>query len=396
MIGIVKKIVVPICKCIYAILCRIVPSHQKTVLFISFHGRGYLDNPMALHQYMLKSQQFKEYRFIWAIKNHKQKDIDIENAKIIEYFSISYFYYLARSKYWICNCKLPEYLSKKNNQIYLQTWHGTPLKRLAHDIIVPKGTTFYRSKVSKEKMHQSYDKDVARYTYMISPNKFTTEVFQSAFQINKERLIETGYPRNDCLSHVTHKQIETLKVKYHIPKDKKVILYAPTWRDNSYSAKGYTFTLSVDFSLWKEKLGDEYIVVFKPHYLIVNSFDTSQFSDFVYYMDATSEISELYLISDLLVTDYSSVFFDYAILKKPIYFYMYDLASYQKELRGFYIDIYKDLPGQVIMEEEKLLESIKSKQFDYQYLTSFNQRFNNKEDGNASKRVIDIVFKVGG
>ena len=396
MIRILKKIIVPICTGIYKIFCHCIPSHKKTVLFISFHGRGYLDNPMALHQYMAKQQEFKEYRFIWAIKNHKQKEMTIENAKVIEYFSISYFYYLARSKYWICNCKLPEYLTKKQKQVYLQTWHGTPLKRLAHDIVVPKGTTFYRSKISKEKMHRTYDVDVARYNYMISPSTFTTEVFQSAFQINRERLIETGYPRNDCLSNTSSKQIDKLKDKYHIPKDKKVILYAPTWRDNSYTTKGYTFTLEVDFKLWKTVLKDEYVVIFKPHYLIVNAFDSTKYRDFVYYMDASSDISELYLISDMLVTDYSSVFFDYAVLKRPIYFYMYDLDSYQKELRGFYIDIYKDLPGQVIKEESKLLEVIKNNEYDYECLTSFNQRFNNQEDGNAAKRVIDIVFKVGG
>lgn len=393
MVKTIKKIIVPIFKCVYRMFCYCIPIHNKTILFIAFHGRGYLDNPMALHQYLIKDPAFKDYRFVWAIKNKKQKNMDIENAKVIEYRSITYFYFLAKSKYWISNCKLPEYIIKKKQQVYLQTWHGTPLKRLAHDIIVPKGTTFYRSQISEEKMHQSYDKDVERYTYMISPSCFTTEVFQSAFQIERERLIETGYPRNDCLSTFTDKQVQDIKDKYHLPKDKKILLYAPTWRDNSFSAKGYTFSLSVDFSLWKEILGEEYIVLFKPHYLIVNSFDKEAYKDFVYFMDATSEISELYIISDVLVTDYSSVFFDYAILKRPMYFYMYDLASYQQELRGFYIDIYKDLPGRVIVDEKELLTDIKNNVYDYGCLETFNQRFNNQEDGNASKRVVDIVFK---
>lgn len=393
MIGIIKRIITPICKMFFSVFCHCIPCHSKTVLFIAFHGRGYLDNPRAIHQYMLQDPHFKEYRFIWAIKGAKQKETKIENTKIIEYRSLVYFFYLARSKYWISNCKLPEYLTKKKDQVYLQTWHGTPLKRLAHDILVPKGTTFYRSKVNEEKMHQSYDTDVARYNYMVSPSRFTTEVFQSAFQIDCERLIETGYPRNDCLSTVTSKQIIDIKEKYNIPKDKKVILYAPTWRDNSYNAKGYTFSLTVNFSLWKELLGDEYVVVFKPHYLIVNTFDKEKYLGFVYFMDAASEISELYVISDLLVTDYSSVFYDYAILKKPMYFYMYDLESYQKELRGFYIDIYHDLPGKVIVIEKELLLAIKNNTYNYQCLETFNQRFNNQEDGNASKRVIDIVFK---
>ena len=109
-------------------------------------------------------------------------------------------------------------------------------------------------------------------------------------------------------------------------------------------------------------------------------------------MDASSEISDLYLIADALVTDYSSVFFDYAILKRPIYFYMYDLESYREELRGFYIDIYKDLPGNIYEIEDEMLKDIRSGRFDYERLNAFNARFNEHEDGHASQRVIDIVF----
>lgn len=91
-------------------------------------------------------------------------------------------------------------------------------------------------------------------------------------------------------------------------------------------------------------LGDSYIVLFKPHYLIVNTFDMSQVKDFVYEIDAKADIAPLYPLADLLITDYSSVFFDYAILKRPIYFYMYDIESYANELRGFYFDLYETLP----------------------------------------------------
>lgn len=380
------------CSIFYRCIYRFIPIQSKTILCIAYHGRGYLDNPMALHQYMIHSGEFQEYRFVWVIRNHRKKKVQIEGAKVIGYLTPAYFFYLARSKYWFCNCKLPNYILKKQKQIYLQTWHGTPLKRLAHDIVVPEGTTFYRSGMSEQQMHETYDKDVAKYNYMISPSAFTTEVFQTAFQINRERLIETGYPRNDFLSNVTADQMEQIKNKYHLPKDKKIILYAPTWRDNSFEAKGYTFTLKVDFDVWQKILGDEYIVLFKPHYLIITKYDMKKYEGFVYPMEATSDISELYVIADVLVTDYSSVFFDYAILKRPIYFYMYDLEDYKEELRGFYIDIYHDLPGQVMIEERSVLEAIKKQEYDYSCLDRFNSRFNNKEDGNACKRVLDIVF----
>ena len=320
----IKKFLGKLIRFLYRLVYRFIPCQKETILFISFHGRGYSDNPMALHQYITTHSRYHNYRCIYAIKNYKQKNLKIDNAKIIEYFSIPYFFYLARSKYWISNCKLPKYVLKKPTQVYLQTWHGTPLKKLAHDIEVPDGTTFYRSGMSIEEMRSTYDNDVSKYNYMISPSSFTTEVFQSAFAINKDRLIETGYPRNDILSNYQDEDIDRIKAELKLPKDKKIILYAPTWRDNSFNLKGYTFKLEVDFKKWQNELGDEYIVLFKPHYLIINDFDLESVKDFVYFIDPKEDISRLYLIGDILITDYSSVFFDYAILKRPIYFYMYD------------------------------------------------------------------------
>ena len=180
----IKKILGKLIRLLYRLVYRFIPCDDHTILFISFHGRGYTDNPKALHQYITEHQEYASYRCIYAIKHHKEKNLTIPNAKIIEYFSIPYFFYLARSKYWISNCKLPKYVLKKDNQVYLQTWHGTPLKKLAHDIEVPEGTTFYRSGMSVEEMRATYDNDVSKYNYMISPSAFTTEVFQTSFRIN--------------------------------------------------------------------------------------------------------------------------------------------------------------------------------------------------------------------
>ena len=389
----IKNLLGKLIRLLYRLVYRLIPCQNDTVLFISFHGRGYSDNPMALHKYMSTHLKYQKYRCIFAIKNHKEKNIEIENAKIIEYFSIPYFYYLARSKYWIVNCKLPKYVLKKPNQIYLQTWHGTPLKKLAHDIEVPEGTTFYRSEMTVEQMCSTYDNDVSKYNYMISPSAFTTEVFQSAFKIDQARLIETGYPRNDILSNYKEHDLDVIKSKLKIPKDKKVILYAPTWRDNSYVASGYTFELKADFHKWKEILGEEYIVVFKPHYLIINTYEKdSSLQGFLYSIPAEADIRELYVISDMLITDYSSVFFDYAILKRPIYFYMYDIEEYANDLRGFYLDIHKDLPGDIYTNEDELLAAVKQDAYDETAYQAFYERFCSCEDGKAAKRVIDIVF----
>ena len=391
----IKKFLGRIIKTSYNLWYKFVTVDEKTILFISFHGRGYSCNPKYLHKYLLSNEKYKDYKFVWAVKKGKGKEIS--SAKVIRYNSVKYFYYLAKSKYWIVNCKLPRHILKKENQVYLQTWHGTPLKRLAHDIQIGSDAKFYRTGVSKKEMTDTYDIDVKRYNYLISPNKFSTEKFQSAFKIERNRIIETGYPRNDYLTNITDSEINNLKEKYKIPKDKKVILYAPTWRDNSFNVKGYTFKLEVNFNKWKEVLGEEYVVLFKPHYLITNKFNNDGLEEFLYTIKEDKDINELYVISDILVTDYSSVFFDYAILQRPILFYMYDLKEYDEEIRGFYLDINKDLPGSIFTKEDDLLKKILNiedyKKSTYKLLNDFNNTYNYLQDGHASERVIKILLE---
>ena len=390
----IKKIMVSFINTCYFMFYKLIKVDDKMVVFLSFHGRGYSDNPRAIYEYMRLDKRFKDYKFIWFISNANKKNIVIEGATIVEYMSIQYFYYLAKSKYWVFNCKMQEFIKKKDNQVYLQTWHGTPLKRLGHDISVDESTTFSRSGMTYEQMCHSYDVDVSRYTYMISPNRFCSEVFPSAFGVDKEKLIETGYPRNDFITNASKEDVMRIKERLNIPSNKKVILYAPTWRDNSYVAAGYTFELKADFHKWKELLSDEYVVVFKPHYLIINKYkDDASLKGFLYSVEASAEINELYVISDMLITDYSSVFFDYAVLNRPIYFYMYDFDDYRDQLRGFYLDVYRELPGKIYEEENCLLEAIVNKEFNYECLNVFNKRFSHAQTGDCAKKVVDILAK---
>lgn len=390
----IKKIISKVIKLGYKLLYKYIPIDDKYILFVSYHGKGYLCNPKYLHKYMISDEKYKHYTFIWAVK--KVNDVEISNAKIIKYNGIRYFYYLARSKYWIINCKMPKYILKKDKQIYIQTWHGTPLKRLANDIEIGKDATFYRTKVSKLDMVKSYNEDAKKYNYFISPNSFSTEKFISSFNINRNIIIENGYPRNDFLTNLSDGSIVKLKKKYNIPLNKKVILYAPTWRDNSFNSKGYIFQLRIDFKLWKKELGEEYVVIFKPHYLIVNKYYDKGLEDFLYVMDENRDINELYAISDMLITDYSSVFFDYAILRRPIYFYMYDLEEYAENLRGFYLNINKDLPGDIIKDEMQLLNLIRNNEVyklkNTKKIESFNLIYNSLQDGQCSKKIIEKII----
>lgn len=366
----------------------LVKTDDKTILFQAFDGRGFLDNPKAIFEAIQADEKFSNYILVWALN----QPIELSGSKVIKRRSFAYYYYLVKAKYWVFNNKMPEYLFKKPDQIYLQTWHGTPLKRLAHDM-PDTGMTYYRSQQSYQEMVTSYDKDSRLWDYLVSPNSFATDIFTSAFKFPKEKMMATGYPRNDCLINATASDIVRLKKTYHLPRDKKVILYAPTWRDDAYSLKGYTFDLKIDFTKWHDSLGDDYVIIFKPHYLISNQVVIPEnLSDFVKQVPATLDINALYLISDCLVTDYSSVFFDYANLNRPIYFYMPDFESYKNRLRGFYLEIPNDLPNEVCQTQEALLTAIVSEQFELKRLVSFNKRFNNLQDGLSSQKVIKEVF----
>lgn len=267
----VKKVISKSIKLVYKLLYKYIPIDEKMVLFSSFHGKGYICNPKYIHEYMSNNEKFNEYKFIWAIKS--KYTVKVPGSKVVRYNSISYYYYLARSKYWIVNYKLPSHIMKKSNQVYLQTWHGTPLKRLAHDIVEKDNMTFYRSKMSRSEMLNTYDTDVKKYNYLLSPNRFSTEKFISAFKVDREKIIEEGYPRVDFLLNVLNTDVIRIKEKYGIPLNKKVILYAPTWRDNNYNNKGYSYKIEVDFEKWRKILGDEYVVIFKPHYLIIDNYN---------------------------------------------------------------------------------------------------------------------------
>lgn len=365
-----------------------VQTDNKMILFVSFNGRSYACNPRYIFEKMRSDERYKDYRFIWGM----DKVENIEGAEVFRMRRFQYFYYLCKAKYWVFNSKMPNYYRKKNNQVYLQTWHGTPLKKLAYDI-ENENQTFYRSKMNYQKMLETYENDVNKWDYLISANPFSTKVFQSAFRIDKGKILETGYPRNDIYINYDVNRNKKIKESHNIPAGKKVILYAPTFRDNSFGTKGYKADLQVNFELWKQILGDDYIVIFKPHYLISNSIGIPyELKKFIYKMDAKSDINDLYLISDILITDYSSVFFDYSNLKRPIYFYMFDFDNYKNQLRGFYLDVPSDLPNDIDTDENTLLMKIKNSEFDYKRLEVFNRKYNPWQDGNSVARILKEVI----
>jgi len=364
-------------------------SVKKNWVFCeSFFGKSYSDSPKYIYEYLQKNYPDK-YRFIWVI-DKKHTKIPYRHTKVKRY-SFRYSYYLARSKYYIFNGRQPEWVKKRKGNVFLQTWHGTPLKKLVFDLEdINSATPRYKN--------QTYNQSRA-WDYLIAANKYSSDIFRRCFMY-KKAMLETGYPRNDIMHYDNKEEIAAkVKEKLGVPKEKKTILYAPTWRDDEFYTKGrYKFSLKLDLHQLKEKLGNEYVILLRTHYFIADSLDVTGLEGFAYNLSKYDDISELYLISDILITDYSSVFFDYANLKRPMLFFTYDLEKYRDVLRGFYIDIEEELPGPLLFTTEEIIEAIGSidkiqEKYHDKYV-AFYDKFCSWEDGHASQKVAEAVFKL--
>lgn len=347
---------------------------------------------------MLQDTRFKNFTFVWCFINTKpyQSLLQDPRTRLVMHSSHEYFHAYTRAKYWVVNSMIPLQIAKRRQQVMVQTWHGTPLKRLRGDIVEGTQATLntHDDVVTKNRL------DSQRYDYFITPSPHTTKNFVSAFALPVEQrprlILETGYPRNDYLHAYAAVEPEAIRRKLGVPEGKKVVLYAPTWRDDQYNPElGYVYEPPIDFTELRADLGDEYVVLFRAHYFIADTYDFSRHEGFVYNVSSVDDINELYLISDVLVTDYSSVLFDFANLRRPMIFYMYDKDHYQKELRGFYFAP-EELPGEIVTTQKQLTTHLKSLE-GYQKKTGeklarFRKVYNPLDDGKATNRVIDIVW----
>lgn len=368
---------------------------NKLVYFQTFSGRAYSDSPKAIYEYMLAAPEYKDYKFVWSFKDPDKFAFLKENERtsIVKFRTRADNIALRKAMYWISNYRMLDHQYPRKEQIYLQCWHGTPLKRLGYDIKDSDNAMNSLSEIKKK-----YRTDATKFSFLLSPSPFATEKFLSAWNLidigQEHKIIEEGYPRNDSLVTSTEEDREHIRERLGIG-GKKVILYAPTWRDNQHmSGQGYTYKAEVDFDKLRHELGDDYVILFRAHYLVANSFNFERYDGFIRNVSDYPDINDLYIASDMLVTDYSSVFFDYSNLKRPIIFYMYDLDHYANEMRGFYLSL-DELPGPIVKDEDALIEEIKKANGwkpgpEYE---EFIKRFNPYEDGNSSKRVLARIIK---
>ncbi len=372
---------------VYRNLFLKLPVKKGLVYFESFGGKSYSDSPKYIYEHLINNKN--EYKYVWHLNEAAHLP---GKAKIAKTDSLRYYYTLAVAEYIVTNVRLPLFFEKREEVSYLQTWHGTPLKRLGGDMeeVHMPGTNTERYKINFFNEAQKWD-------YLIAPNAYSSEILSRAFWFDK-KVLEVGYPRNDILyTKNNSKNIADLKTKLKLPQDKKVILYAPTWRDDEYYSKGnYTFELKLNLEKMQKELGEDYVVILRMHYLIASEMDISKYGEFVYDYSLYSDIGELYLVSDILITDYSSVFFDYANLKRPILFYTYDIDKYRDQLRGFYLDMETELPGPLLETTDEIISNIQNintlrEQYKERYDVFYN-RFCKWEDGTATLKTIETVF----
>lgn len=391
MVKFLKSILFKIYQVAFTIMGILLPKDKKMIVFESFLGKQYSDNPRAIYEYI--QQKYPEYDLYWSAEGKSLEKFEGHDVQILRRFSFRWMMKMNRAKYWVSNSRLPLWIPKPKQTIYVQTWHGTPLKRLAADM-----DEVHMPGTHTEQYKRNFLAESSKWDYLISPNSYSTEIFQRAFQFNKT-MLETGYPRNDYLITANEpKEIERLKKQIGLPLDKKIILYAPTWRDNQFYGRGrYKFELQLELDKMRENFGDEYIILLRMHYLVAEHLNIEEYKEFVYDLSLHEDIRELYLISDVLITDYSSVFFDYANLKRPILFYVYDIEEYRDTLRGFYVDFEKEAPGPLVKTTDALIEQIK--QLEHMQRTyrekydQFYEKYCDLEDGNASARVVESILK---
>lgn len=293
---------------------------KKLFIFESFHGKQYSDNPRAIFEYI--RDNCPEYQCIWAVKKGYEMPFVEENVPFVKRLSWRWLWLMPRAQYWVFNTRMPAWMYKNQTTIYIQTWHGTPLKKLGLDIETVKmpehETESYKLEVIQE---------AKRWDYLISPNAYSTRVFRQAFNYEGE-ILEIGYPRNDLLVCENKDKIAfSVRNQLGLSVNQKIILYAPTWRDDESIRKGaYRFTnhLPVEQLL---AIDSSVVILTRLHYLIA---------------------------------DYSSVMFDFALTKKPMLFFMYDKEKYQNSTRGFYFDPTAILPGKIVTDTDSLVTSVKN------------------------------------
>lgn len=348
---------------------------KKLILVNSYGGAKYNDNTKAIYEYIQNNPKYNSYKIIWSF--NKLPENAPKNIVWVKNNSISFFKTALKAKYWITNSSMERGLKfKKNKTIYINTHHGSVIKKI-------------------DKSNDRMAFRVSRPNYVYAQSQIDVDYFTEKWDLPKGVLQLSGYPRNDTLAKVTNKEIKAIKEKLKLPADKKIILYAPTYRDNDYDKNGCYIAPPMDIEKWRKILSNDYILIFRAHYEISKSLNIKKNDSFVKDYTNYEDVNDLLKVSDILISDYSSIIIDYSILERPIFCFAYDYDKYIKE-RGTAYDLKKELPNGITTNEDELISAIKN--CNYKLQTEKTRKFKNKHVevyGNASAYIDKIILEKG-
>ncbi|SCD33701.1 MULTISPECIES: bifunctional glycosyltransferase/CDP-glycerol:glycerophosphate glycerophosphotransferase [unclassified Streptomyces] len=361
---------------------------RPAVLFDAFKGTQYSDSPRAVHEEMVRRGVDLEH--LWVVRDDQ---VDVPpTARAVRMWSPEWYEALATSRYVVANNHLPDWFSKRPGQTVVQTWHGTPLKKIGHDI---ESVHF-----ADQRYLERVEKEVRNWDMLVSPNSFSTPILQRAFKFPGE-MVECGYPRNDILRRPgTERRAEEIRQRIGLPLGKRVIMYAPTWRDDQFYAPGkYKFDFRIDLDDARARLGADHVLMVRRHPNVVDPVPGAG-DGFVFDVSDYPDMADLSLISDVMITDYSSLMFDFVNTGRPILFFTYDLDHYRDTLRGFYFDFERSAPGPLLFESAELISAIRNiDRIEAEYTDRyrwFQREFCDLDDGYAAARLTDRILVAGG
>lgn len=381
----------------YAYFYENLSIKENTILYECRDGKSMTDSPYAMFRYMLEHPDFQSYTHIWSIENEEALEPVMANyknnpnVKFVKRHSRAYLQALATCAYLVNNSTFPSYYLAKKGQVYVNTWHGTPLKYMGYDV---PGDPSHSQNVVRNFLSADY---------ILSPNPHTTKIFLEAFKLAglyPGEIIEEGYPRIDSTLNGNAQTMRThlQKLGLSLGNGKQTVLYAPTWKGSDVvNVNDDVQQIHADIQTLVKRFGDQYNFLIKVHpflYKEATKYPEIQSQLVPDYLDT----NELLAAVDVLITDYSSIFFDYLATNKPILFYTWDFDVYSEE-RGQYLH-QDELPGPLlfnIRELSEAFENIETIQTSYQdKYEKAKQRFTSHDDGQVTERIISYIFQNKG
>jgi CDP-glycerol glycerophosphotransferase len=347
-------------------------------VYNSFEGR-FSDSPRVLHAAL--AERFPEARHVW-IADPVHAEMFPAGVETVAYHSGEDVAALEGADAVVANTHTDVEWDKPPATVYLQTWHGTPLKRIHWDVLwAPEGRL------------ERLQRDVDRWDVLLSPNAVSTPYLRSAFRFDGREIVETGYPRNDVLVGPERDAVGArVRRELGIPQEDTTILYAPTWRDDLvFSGAEGAAHLRLEPAAIADALGPGHTLLLRLHYLVSGRMPDVEHPA-VRDVSAHPDIAELYAAADVLVTDYSSSMFDFANTGRPLLFFTYDLAEFRDSLRGFYFDFEPIAPGPLLERPDDVLAALTdlpavTARYADRY-AAFRERFCHLDDGHATDRVV--------